>query len=170
MIRRLLSIALAGVLAACASSDPRLPPPSTTPPVFDHLIVPGTRVGPVSIGMTKDQLFAAMGLPVDTIVSYTDVFVHLYQVTNIQGLRVAVGKSSSRVWYIEVGNENYRTSQGLAVGMQERQVRELMGPPEKVVLKTAHSQDMYCYPGLRVYFGEGKVGLISVNPWGCSKL
>ncbi len=44
-----------------------------------------------------------------------------------------------------------------------------MGPPEKVVLKTEHSQDMYCYPGLRVRFHEGMVTSIQVNPWGCTK-
>jgi len=177
MIRRFLSIAFAAVLTACAS-DPPLPPSSSEPPVFDHSILAGQRVGPVSLGMTKDQLFAAMGLPVDTIVSYTDVYVHQYQRhfnsdgSFYDGLEVAVSKSSSRVIYIEVGkyNDGYTTSQGLAVGATESRVRELLGPAEKVVLKTEHSFDMYCYKGLRLKFLEGVAFQIQVNPWDCAKL
>jgi hypothetical protein len=127
--------------------------------------------------MTKDQLFAAMGLPVDTYVSYKDVFVHVYQRRQVtresfyDGLQVSVGKSSSRVSAIFVGegNEGYKTSEGVVIGMHERQVRESMGPPGKVVLKTAHSPDMYCYPGLRVSFYESKVVRLSVSSENCAK-
>lgn len=177
MIRRFLSIAFAGVLAACAI-DPPQPPPPTEPPVFDHLIVPGKRVGPVSLGMKRDQVLASLGLPVDTYVYPGGSVGLLYERhTNADGsyhdgLEIQVSGRSSQVEYIQIAsfNSGYATAEGLAVGMQERKVRELMGPPEKVVLKTAHTFDTFCYQGLRVYFSEGEVVRIAVNPWGCSKL
>lgn len=176
MIRRSLLIAFAGLVAGCASS-PSLPPPPAEPPVFDRLIVPGKRVGPISLGMTRDQVIAALGLPVETFLYGGGTTGLAYQRINnadrsfSTGLEVIVGNQSSRVENITVGTgAQYATTQGLAVGMQESKVRELMGAPDKIALRTKHTYDTYCYPGLRVYFIQGAVILLSVRSPDCSNL
>lgn len=158
-----------GAIAACRVQGPPLPPPPTTPPVQDHLVVPGKRVGPISIGMTQDQLFAAMGLPADSY-QYPNSVGHVYERHNnddqsfYNGLEVSVRKSASQVQSVQIGkfNSGYATAEGVTVGTAERKVRELLGPPLQVRLKTAHTHDTYCYPGLVVAFREGEVINLSI--------
>jgi hypothetical protein len=155
-------------ITACRAG-PALPPPPTTPPVQDHLVVPGKRVGAISIGMTQDQLFAALGLPVDSY-QYPSSVGHAYErhknddQSFYDGLVVSVRNGSSQVQSVKVGkfNSGYATAEGLTVGTTERKVRELMGPPTQVRLKTEHTYDTYCYPGLVVAFHEGEVIFVSI--------
>ncbi|MFT3697582.1 MAG: hypothetical protein QM831_30845 [Kofleriaceae bacterium] len=46
------------VITACGSTTPAWSPTPVLPPVFDQQIVLGQRVGPVSLGMTEQQLAA----------------------------------------------------------------------------------------------------------------
>lgn len=176
MRKALLLIAVAGIQTACATVS-RLPPPPAEPPVFDLLIIPGKRVGPVSLEMTQNQLFAAMGRPTldETIVSYDKVWGYQYQIQRLDrgafwvGLEVQVGRRSERVTWINVGrgNNGYRTKEGVRVGTSQREVVEFLGRPVKVEPRAAHSFLNYCYPGLRLDFLDNVVIGIGVSSLGC---
>ena len=142
------------VLGACASVPP--PPPPTAPPVFDHLVVPATRIGPVSLGMTSKQLLEAVGSPVE---GYR--FADASQSKFSNGLSAVVDDKTQQVWRAQTQDPSYATAEGVRIGMRDVEIRSRLGNPESVD-NIDSDASVYCYDGLAVTFFAGKVMALSV--------
>ena len=123
------------------------PPPA---PIFDTLIVPGQRIGPIAVGMPGTQLLAALGSPVESMhLPWSET-----QVRFSNGLLATVRDSDNRVPYAVVNDARYATKEGTRVGLTEFEVRTRQGLPRSV---SGGEPRVLCYHGLMVWF-EGKSG------------
>jgi hypothetical protein len=120
-MRTALCLALvAGTLTAAAQAQ-----------TGDHLIVPGERIGPISVGMTLNQALRAAGSPpVRSLFSNTDPTSG--QIDFASGLGIAVRGPEQRVITICAQHPSkFRTRGGVAPGMSEVEIRTRLGPPAK---------------------------------------
>lgn len=152
-------------LAACASSPPLPPPPSTEPTFNDYLIVPGVRIGSVSIGMTGKQLLDVMGSP-ESALNYTDGAAYHYP----GNFGVVLENATQQVVRVTATESSYETKDGLKTGQTELEMRTMLGNPDETI-NAGNDQNPYyrnCYDkkGMAVYVDwNGKIGSISVfNP------
>src|SRR5687768_7177462 len=100
--RLLLALACVAALLldACETAQPT---PVTQAPIFDNLIIPGQRIGPVSIGMTRAELLRVKGEPEETQ-RLTDAMVYRWS-----GLRVTVADDNSQVYSVSVDDPAFKT-------------------------------------------------------------
>jgi hypothetical protein len=105
----------------------------------DTLIVPGTRVGPIALGMTPDELNASVGVPgtqrqEGAAISYAwgDVSAQM-------------GQSPAGVDTIIVNDGRYETEDHIHVGLSALAVVVVLGQPPNVTTT----------PGIRNYEYEG---------------
>ena len=92
----------------------------------DHLIVPGQRIGPVSLGMSDRDLFK-LGVP-NITKPLGKLIAYFYD-----DMRVFVDGSSHKVIYVSMyRNESYHTAEGIGLGASLRDVESKLGPPESV--------------------------------------
>lgn len=138
-------------LVACASSSsPAASPPS---PTFDDLIVLGTRIGPVSVGMTDGQLLKALGLPDQT---YGAALAPIYVYNR---LGIEVGMFRGRVEKVMTSDRRYVTTGGVRVGSQLMEVSAEMGQPKWQKMNPGDKSAMLCYAA-----GDGTEVIVGVNP------
>ncbi len=133
-------------LASCASAPLTL---------NDNVIVPGERVGDVEIGMTLDQLIALKGLPRKTMpIANTEASTYFYD-----GLTVA---ADNKVYWIIAKDDQYRTTSGVAPGVEQIFALASLGKPDCVVTKG----DLTIYDFGNLYFdienANGQVRRIGV--------
>jgi hypothetical protein len=117
----------------------------------DHLIVPDTRIGPIRLGMSDQELFQ-VGVPSDTRPSENSM-VYFY------GDRaVYVNQRTRRVDRIYTWSKADRTSSGAGVGSTLPDFFRALGPPTSTVL----GNDVCGVPGQieRVYFQGGNIQLM----------
>lgn len=127
------------LLAGCAHTDPT---PSTTAgevaapaapeaPAPDLLIVPGTRVGPITAATTRDDLIAAFGAD-----AVQDVEIDLGEGFTAPGVRVHDGEAAAVsvqweggvvTWLGDLGPA-WRTADGLGVGSTLAELEAVAGP------------------------------------------
>jgi hypothetical protein len=161
-MRTIIVAMLALLLGACASAPPPLPPPPTTAPVFDHLIVPGKRIGPVSIGMSAKQLLDALGAPKSTY-RFTDASSNEFS----NGIEAVVDDATLQVWRVQVqlaspGASAYATAEGVGMGLTDLEIRARLGNPDSVETINELNSRRYCYPGLAIETDQGKSARLSV--------
>lgn len=165
---RIALLIIALTLSGCASTPP-LPKPPAQPHYNDYLVVPGKRVGSVSIGMTSKQLLDAMGSPISTY-HYTDGANYTYS----GNFNVVVDADTQQVWRVSVGNGSYRTENGLAPGQTDLEMHAILGNPSSTtnVGNDDYPEYLNCYKqGLAVYINaRGTIESLSVfNPGGVCK-
>ncbi|MEM8920033.1 MAG: hypothetical protein AAGB25_01610 [Pseudomonadota bacterium] len=136
-----LIAAFALAASACASAPLTL---------NDDVIVPGTRVGDVEIGMPLSQLLALKGTPNRTIpIPNSAATTYVYD-----GLSIA---AHDEVYWIVVKDRRFRTSEGVGPGVEQIFARGALGQPDCVATRT--STTVYDYGDL--YFdvdnSSGKV-------------
>lgn len=160
-LNRIVGLLLAGVLGACAGGGARQDPLPAPPlqPVFDSLIVPGQRVGPVSLGMSGAQLLQAVGSPTRSN--------HIGDVTAVSfsnGISANVRDSDNRVTTASTSDERYSTPGGVHSGISEFEVRTRLGSPAGV-LDDATTDRYLCYPGMwfGITRGTNRVNMITVT-------
>jgi hypothetical protein len=120
---RAVALALVAAFAAGCQQGaaPGSPPEPAPTPRFDHVILPGQRVGPVSLGMTDDALIAVEG-KAERRVDRTDEVEYRYADFN-----VVVDTDTHRVTRILVTSGQYALEVGVSVGMKDGEVVSLMG-------------------------------------------
>jgi hypothetical protein len=123
--RRAVGSLLAAALAAgCqAGSAPGSPPGATPSPVFDHAILPGQRVGPMSLGMTAEALLQVEGKP-ESREDRPGEIEYRYR-----DFSVIVNTGTLRVTRILVTSGDYALEVGASVGMKDGEVVLLVGGP-----------------------------------------
>lgn len=149
------------LLTGCASVPPLPAPPNQLPP-DDSLIVPGTRIGPVAIGMTSKQVLQAKGTPSNSIFRYTDAAVYPYDQNKYS---VVVDDATQQVWRVTTFSDQYQTAEGVGVGSSELEMRANLGNPDSSTNwdKADPPTYLYCYDkGLGIYIFMGKISKISV--------
>jgi hypothetical protein len=152
-MRSSLMNAFAGVfclaLAACAASGNRNVADEAAKAELDDLIVPGSRVGPVSLGMSEAALRQLMGQPLETYETEDNRMFEFKQ------LSVVVPKNTRRVELVIVPASHYATLLGATVGDSEARIQELYGEPAR---KTSRGQQVTrCYSNGIVFNIENDV-------------
>ncbi|HSN18352.1 MAG TPA: hypothetical protein VLV87_09075 [Gammaproteobacteria bacterium] len=152
-------------LAACASSPPLPAPPATEPTFNDYVIVPGVRIGSVSIGMTGKQLLDVMGSP-QSALNYSDGAAYHYP----GNFGVVLVNATQQVVRVTASESSYQTQEGLKTGQTDLEMRTILGNPDETI-NVGNDQSPYyrnCYDkkGIAVYVDwNGKIASISVfNP------
>jgi hypothetical protein len=175
-----LLFALLGA-ASCDAPGPQRAAEPAAAPIFDQLIVPGKRIGPISVGMSTSDVLKALGEPTRASITsckgpgdpegvYSQHCATKYGWAN--GLQAEIPLISRRHWIKErvyevtTKDPRYATSGGVKVGSSELSVRAIYGPP---TLIGAHFERItWCYlPGMILSFVGGKVVEIDVGPYPC---
>lgn len=121
----------------------------------DHLIVPDTRIGPIKLGMTDQELFQ-VGVPTGTRPAgrFTAYF--------FGDRTVFVNPQTRRVERIYTWSKADRTSGGAGVGSSLPDFFRVFGPPTKTIV----GNDVCGVPGRveRVYYQGGDMELGFSNP------
>jgi hypothetical protein len=160
---RVSFLSLAVPLCGCAAASPpkiNYPPPQI-PPVFDHAIAMGHRIGPVSIGMTEADLLKYLGPP-KTSTPYPNGRFTQY----IWG-ELTVGVTDGVVSAVTTTDPSYATPQGIHSDSTEIELKVKL-PPQRRKHQDEPDFWFYCYAdgtiiGVRgadqIY--EGKTGTIA---------
>ena len=114
---------LSALLSGCVQT--RYSPPTT--PIFDKLIIPGERIGPISLGMPQADVLKILGTPPKSSI-HTDGHSRYYYAD----LTVFISRDS-RVLRILTNSPEYATAGGIRVGMTEPEVRAKLGKPKSVI-------------------------------------
>lgn len=142
-------------ICACAS----LPTPPEQP-IHDTLIVPGKRIGPVSLGMTASQLFQTMGSPISSF-QYDDGRSD----NTFSGEIIATVHNNNKVCKVRTYSSRYATEKGLKVGSSALEVRAVMGSPR--IVNDVETCFWYKYSGIDFNFynrpQDNKVTFIDVE-------
>lgn len=118
---RYLQAPLAALLAFACPSE-------TWAQLSDHLIVPGRRIGSVSLGMTAANLLRLRGDPRHTE-RYADASVYEFG----DGVKVFVSDKSGKVFRICVVSTDYALASALSVGDSDLAIKAKLPPPKKAV-------------------------------------
>lgn len=182
-LRFLLCItALIAVLGGCATVKPPEPAavtkaePQALPEerIRDRFIIPGDRVGPVSLRMPLRQLITAMGEPVSSTASRIPggrpALLYRYadpEATTEGAIFVLVREHDQTVYSIRIDRiESYQTREGVRFGSSEALVRASFGKPQSVQRMGENAQRTYCYlNGIAVQMDQaGNVESVTVFP------
>ena len=128
----------------------------------NSLIIPGSGVGGIALGMSPGDVFRMMGDPPHsgTTDDYPGAIVYYYD-----GLGVAV--QQSRVVEFLVSGSQYATSDGIGVDVSELRVKAMMGEPNRVARykkgSCAGRISGYQYNGIWLHFDcDGRVTEIRI--------
>jgi hypothetical protein len=176
------AVLVAGWSASSCSTDVREPLAPTSKPVFDRLIVPGQRIGPVSYYMHVSELLNTLGDTDDTY-SYhckdtpNDVCSVRYKWPN--GLEAEVSYRDDTHYYrvprervhsVSTHDPRYATADGVGVGVSELVVKAKLGKPVWEKRGDSGHDSHMCYePGLFIWIWESKVNFVEVWPSKCGK-
>ena len=156
IIASLAALLFASACFRCRS--PTLPEPPREP-IKDRLIVPGTRAGPISLGMIVSQLLEVMGQPTS---GRTELGVDLYE----YGSGLTAGVKDGRVVSVSITDPTFQTEAGLKPGDLAINVRNFGGLPTRTV-PAGPQATAYCWDkGLRVLTQGDLIQSIQVTkPW-----
>lgn len=157
---KVFAAALCLALAACSSPGGRSAADEVGNADLDDLIVPGSRVGPVSIGLSEPAVRQLMGQPVDTYETEEN------RMLEFKELSVVLPKKTRRVELVIVPGAHYATLVGAMVGDSEARIQELHGTAAR---QTSSGQyGMRCYSnGIVFNFYNEVVENIVVRTPGC---
>jgi hypothetical protein len=165
------------LLRRLATMGPTTPPakapvptlgPTTVPaPVNPNQIVPGKQIGPVTLGMTQEEVKTALGAPDQTsnkMWSWKDPQMSVGWGPDGKVIVILAGGVGA-TW----NNVPFRTPEGIAIGAAADQIIEAWGTPdsdttEKAALSVSR-QVRYNARGIHLLFSDGKLTWLSVrNP------
>jgi hypothetical protein len=127
----------------------------------DMQIVPGQRIGRITVGMAHGQLRQILGEPSET----NNIGSWWRNYSWSTGLRVSIKMSLDTVDSVQVSGpaKQYRTAEGLAVGSSESEIRSRLGVPDRSGRIKYEGGNLYCYrSGLRFITRDGQVTFIEV--------
>jgi hypothetical protein len=127
----LFVVALGGCASTSPTSSTSSPPAPATAihePMEDHLIVPGQRIGPIYLGMTRSQLLQELGVPKETHMSSKDS-KQLTNYTYEVGLTVTVDDSGGTVCGLNTTSSAYMTKEGVGDGASDLEAKVKLGSP-----------------------------------------
>jgi hypothetical protein len=93
----------------------------------DNLIVPGVRIGPVSLGMSDADLYKMLGDPTQTMTEGVDMGRAIQYV--FPKLSIVVSKATHRVTQVTTLDPGYSTADGIKVGSSGLAVSTKLGIP-----------------------------------------
>ena len=127
--------------------------------VKDNTIVPGKRIGPVSVGMSVSQLYDVMGEPTQTQKGRgTERYV-------FEGLEVVVDDADESVSTITTGSADYATADGLKVGLTILAVKaKLVKLSGQLLIREEGETTTYFTSGMVVLVSGGQVKSITIRP------
>ena len=142
--------------------------PTTAPAAFNpEQIIPGRQIGPITIGMTQDEVLTALGSPTQ----------RLNKMWEWRKPQMSVGYGpDSKVLVILAGGVGaspervpFRTPEGIAMGATAEQVIGAWGTPESDRSDRGPSggvsrQVNYTNRGIQLMFYDGKLTWLSVRP------
>jgi hypothetical protein len=146
----LLRLALAAALfALCATA--------ASAQSSDNLIVPGQRIGRITIGMPVAEVYAVLGAPTKTfkLESQTQ---YLYSDVN-----VIIEDSTQQVGLAGAVSSKYKTREGVGIGSADIEVRAKLGNFSTV--KQIPNGAAYCYQSaMFIVTRNGVVEQLAVSP------
>lgn len=177
---------LTALLAALGGCAGRKPPPEPAPApkaepqalpeerIRDRFIIPGERIGPISLRMPLRQLITAMGEPVSSTASRIPggrpALLYRYadpEASPEGAILVTVREHDQTVYSVRIDRiESYQTREGVRFGSSEALVRASFGKPQSAQRPDANAPGIYCYlNGLAVQMdAAGNVESIMVFP------
>lgn len=127
----------------------------------DTQIVPGQRIGRITVGMAHGNLRQILGEPSETY----NIGTWWRNYSWSTGLRISIKMSLDAVDSVQVSSPatQYRTAEGLAVGSSESEIRSRLGVPDRSGRIKNENGNLYCYrSGLRLIARDGQVKNIEV--------
>ncbi|HTT36049.1 MAG TPA: hypothetical protein VMH32_00115 [Burkholderiales bacterium] len=126
--------------------------------IKDNMIVPGKRIGPVSVGMSVSQLYDVMGEPTQTQKGHEqDHYV-------FEDLEVVVDDADESVSTVTTQSPDFATADGLKVGLSVLAVKaklaKLSGP---LLIREEGDTSTYYAGGMVVVVSGGQVKSIMVR-------
>jgi len=126
--------------------------------IKDNMIVPGKRIGPVSVGMSVSQLYDVMGEPTQTQKGHElDHYV-------FEDLEVVVDDADESVSTVTTQSPDFTTADGLKVGLSVLAVKaklaKLSGP---LLIREEGETSTYYAGGMVVVVSGGQVKSIMVR-------
>lgn len=118
-------------------------------PIFDKLIVPGKRIGPIALGMPQADVVKILGIPKQT---WVDKDGSIY---NYPDLDVRINDKTNSVSSLMTLSSEYATADGIRVGMTEPEVRAKRGKPSRMH-KDEHILVYWYGANLRITFPSSK--------------
>jgi len=145
-------------LAGCGGGQIKIEPlPVPAQPIFDQVVVPGQRIGPVALGMQGSDLVRWLGPPVRSHHAFDDGTMNTFA----NGINAFVKDKDNRVSMISTDAPGYATSGGAGVGSSEIEIRSRMGAPTKT---SSEAFRALCYPGMAFTLNQdGRAWSISVS-------
>ena len=124
----------------------------------DNLIVPGKRIGPVSVGMSVSQLYDVMGEPTHAEKGRgTERYV-------FEDLEVVVDDGDQSVNSIAIASSEYATADHIKVGLTDLGVRaKLANLSARLLIKEEADTMTYFTAGMAVVVSGGYVKSITVR-------
>jgi len=121
----------------------------------DTLIVPGTRIGPVALGMNPAELAASVGVPGDTHHQGLDT------VYTWGDLAAQISDKSPTVDLITVNDPRYETADHIRVGLAALALLAVLGDP----MKTSNALGIQTldYEGMSVIVRNNMIAQIRVR-------
>jgi hypothetical protein len=164
---RLIALGLALFLAGCAGlstesekaeAKPVAQKKAPMPVVQDAVIVPGKRIGPVSVGMLVPQLYDVMGEPAQAVKMQGN------ERYKFEELEVTVDEVDQSVKMVSTASPAYATGEGLKVGVSELAVRARLAKlPGQLLIKVEGDTTTYLNTGMVIQVSGGQVRFISVR-------
>jgi len=158
------ALSIAGLVVALFIS-----PTASAQVANDHLIIPGERVGPISLGMSTQDLYKALGEPTQSVTGNDGTWASY----SWQDLTVQTDLPSGKVSHISVSGPSYSIDNNLRVGASELALRANLPNPQSTTAQTPESK-LFCYAaGLAVRaradpnYSE-KIESMTVRSPGCS--
>jgi hypothetical protein len=122
-----LAVTMLTLLSQISCSSEGSPRAASLRAADDHLIVPGTRIGPFKLGMTDQELFQ-VGTP-----SGTRTIAGTWSTYWFNDRVVYVNLQSRRVERVFTESRSDRTSSGVGVGSSLEDLFRALGPPDETV-------------------------------------
>ena len=124
----------------------------------DNLIVPGKRIGPVSVGMSVSQLYDVMGEPTQSEkLRGTERYV-------FEDLEVVVDDADQSVNSVAIASSDYATADHIKVGLTDLGVRaKLANLSARLLIKEEAGTMTYFTAGMAVVVSGGYVKSITVR-------
>ncbi len=132
----------------------------------DHVIVPGQRIGPMSLNMSTADLYHAMGEPKNSVTANNGTWASY----EWDGVMVWTDLPAGKVTAVLASAPQYSMKDGITIGSSELALR--VNRPSPVWTKaTTPATKEYCYDdGLNIGTTDGKVSFIKVWSPGCGKM
>jgi len=165
-VNRIWSILIVLVVCLAIGSCGSAPTPEPVlPAIRDSQVVPGVRIGPLSVGMTASQLLEVMGAPNS---ENTTNYGHQYWWNDLSATVYA--RDGLVHWVSDNSQGRYRLNNGIRQNSTLLEVRAQLPQPDHVDhYRGSPPWESWCYDsGLELRVQEGRViGVAVIRPSDC---